>query len=63
MNKPGGLKTVTGGLLQFKPFHGHNVVVVACLKHLFFWLAILLVFQMKMHLNPHKPVFMPKEKD
>ena len=35
-NKPGGLKAVAGGLLQFKPFHRHNVIVVSCLKHLFF---------------------------
>ena len=35
INQPGGLKAVAGGLLQFKPLHGHNVVVVPCLKHLF----------------------------
>ena len=41
---PSGLKAVTGGLLKFESFHRHNVVIVACLQHLLFFLAILSAF-------------------
>ena len=61
-DQPGGLKAVAGGLLQFKPLHGHNMVVVARLKHLFLF-AILVGSQMWKHLNPHKPVLVTKEED